>query len=116
MGKTKKKVEVLTQGHECLSVVSSDGKGYRRHLQVELRVHRYLMGALREEDDVWMAVGECEEDEEEEEEGKAEAEEKKEKVVEKKKVKAVTKTKSVPFAFAKQYKCECPKCGPVRLE
>lgn len=51
MGKTKKKVEVLTYGHECLGVVSSDGKVYRRHLQVELRVHRYLMGALREEDD-----------------------------------------------------------------
>ena len=74
-----------------------------------------LKSVTGEEDDVWMAVGECEEDdEEEEEEGKAE--EKKEKVVEKKKVKAVTKTKSVPFAFAKQYKCECPKCGPVRLE
>ena len=73
-----------------------------------------LKSVTGEEDDVWMAVGECEEDDEEEEEGKAE--EKKEKVVEKKKVKAVTKTKSVPFAFAKQYKCECPKCGPVRLE
>ena len=51
MGKNKKKVEVLTYGHECLGMVSSDGKVYRRHLQVELRVHRYLMSALREEVD-----------------------------------------------------------------
>ena len=51
MGKAKKRVEVLTYGHDCLGVVSSDGKAYRRHLQVELRVHRSLMGALREEDD-----------------------------------------------------------------
>jgi len=51
MGKAKKRVEVLTYGHDCLGVVSGDGKVYRRHLQVELRVHRYLMGALREEDD-----------------------------------------------------------------
>lgn len=51
IGKTKKRVEVLTYGHECLGLVSNDGKVYRRHLLVELRVHRYLMGSLKDEDE-----------------------------------------------------------------
>lgn len=51
IGKTKKRVEVLTYGHDCLGLVSSDGKVYRRHLQVELRVHRYLMGSQKDDDD-----------------------------------------------------------------
>jgi serine/threonine protein kinase len=41
MPKSRKKVEVLIYPN----FVSNDGKAYSRHLQYELQVHRYLMGA-----------------------------------------------------------------------
>ena len=45
MAKQRSKVEVLIYPDESLTFVSSDGKQYQGHLQLELQVHRYLMGA-----------------------------------------------------------------------
>lgn len=45
MGKERKRVEVLMYPRECLNYPSADRKSYSKHLQLELQVHRYLMGA-----------------------------------------------------------------------
>jgi len=45
MPKSRKQVEVLIYPNDYLNFVSADGKVYARHLQLELQVHRYLMGA-----------------------------------------------------------------------
>lgn len=45
MGKQRRKVEVLMYPNDCLNYPSEDRKAYRKHLQLELQVHRYLMGA-----------------------------------------------------------------------
>jgi serine/threonine protein kinase len=39
------KIEVLNYPNDDLNYVSADGKAYKKHLQLELQVHRYLMGA-----------------------------------------------------------------------
>ena len=44
------KVEVLIYPCEDLNFVSADGKTYKKHLQLELQVHRYLMGAQFEDE------------------------------------------------------------------
>lgn len=62
-----KKVEVLIYPNEDLNFVSADGKAYKKHLQLELQVHRYLMGAQFEDEaldplkmDVFQNVGKFE--------------------------------------------------------
>jgi hypothetical protein len=42
---TRRKVEVLIFPNDDLNYVSSDGKTYKKHLSLELQVHRYMMGA-----------------------------------------------------------------------
>lgn len=44
------KVEVLIYPNDDLNFVSADGKAYKKHLQLELQVHRYLMGAQFEDE------------------------------------------------------------------
>jgi serine/threonine protein kinase len=51
MPKQRKKVEVLIYPNDYLNFVSTDGKVYKRHLQLELQVHRFLMGAHYEDDE-----------------------------------------------------------------
>ena len=46
-----KKIEVLIYPNDDLNFVSADGKTYKKHLQLELQVHRYLMGAQFEDED-----------------------------------------------------------------
>lgn len=41
----KKKVEVILFPTDDLTFVSSDGKPMKQHLELELKAHRYLMGA-----------------------------------------------------------------------
>ena len=41
---TRRKVEVLIFPNDDLNYVSSDGKTYKKHLSLEMQVHRYLMG------------------------------------------------------------------------
>jgi len=48
---TKESVEVMMYPSEVLQYVSLDGKVFKRHLALELQVHRYLMGARYEEDE-----------------------------------------------------------------
>jgi hypothetical protein len=45
------KIQVLNYPNEDLNYVSADGKAYKKHLQLELEVHRYLMGAQFEDED-----------------------------------------------------------------
>jgi hypothetical protein len=42
---SNQKIEVLIYPNDDLNFVSADGKAYKKHLQLELQVHRYLMGA-----------------------------------------------------------------------
>lgn len=44
------KIEVLNYPNDDLNYVSADGKAYKKHLQLELQVHRYLMGAQFEDE------------------------------------------------------------------
>jgi serine/threonine protein kinase/Ca2+-binding EF-hand superfamily protein len=47
----KKKVEVLCYPNDYLNFVSADGKVYKRHLQNELQIHRFLMGATYDDEE-----------------------------------------------------------------
>jgi len=52
LAKVRKKVEVLYYKNDgCLNYPSVDGQMYKKHLEHELRVHRYLMGATDEDDE-----------------------------------------------------------------
>jgi hypothetical protein len=51
MPKTRKSVEILIYPNENLAHVSADGKAYSAHVQLELQVHRYLMGARYDDDE-----------------------------------------------------------------
>ena len=42
---SRRKVDVLIFPNDDLNYVSTDGKTFKKHLQLELQVHRYLMGA-----------------------------------------------------------------------
>jgi len=48
----RRKVEILLYPNEDLNYVSLDGKTYKKHLQLELQVHRYLMGQQFEDDEI----------------------------------------------------------------
>lgn len=48
---SREPVEILLYPSEILQYVSMDGKVYKRHLALELQVHRYLMGAKFEDDE-----------------------------------------------------------------
>lgn len=52
LAKVRKKVEVLYYKNDgCLNYPSIDGQMYKKHLEHELRVHRYLMGATDDDDE-----------------------------------------------------------------
>jgi len=51
MAKQRRRVEVLCYPNDYLNFVSTDGKVYKRHLQLELQVHRFLMGAHYEDEE-----------------------------------------------------------------
>lgn len=51
MPETKKKIEVLIYPNDDLNYVSLDGKAFKKHLQTEMQMHRYLMGNLFDEED-----------------------------------------------------------------
>jgi len=45
MPQNKKKVEILIYPNDDLNYISLDGKSYKKHVNLELQVHRFLMGA-----------------------------------------------------------------------
>lgn len=49
---TQQKLEILTYSHEILNYVSLDGKIYKKHLAIETQLHRYLMGARFEDQEI----------------------------------------------------------------
>mmetsp|Transcript_34190 Transcript_34190/g.25257 ORF Transcript_34190/g.25257 Transcript_34190/m.25257 type:complete len:205 (-) Transcript_34190:2511-3125(-) len=50
MPQSKKRVEVLIYPNDDLNYISLDGKSYKKHLGLELQVHRFLMGAQFEDE------------------------------------------------------------------
>lgn len=55
--KQRRKVEVLIYGKNDLIYVSADGTNYKKHLDLELRVHRSLMQSTFYDEDDASAIG-----------------------------------------------------------
>lgn len=53
----RRKVEVLIYGKNDLIYVSADGTNFKKHLELELKVHRALMQSSYIEDDDESAIG-----------------------------------------------------------
>lgn len=51
MAKQRKRAEVYVYPDDILTVVSPDGRQFKRHLGLELELHRYLMGAIHDDED-----------------------------------------------------------------